>query len=963
MGRSPPGGGAHPTGRRAAGFLAGLGAYDAGMDPTREVDGSGVRVLDPVTSWDPVGTEEHHASLRRDVRLVGRLLGEAIERQEGPDLLELVEQVRAASKLERNAPAGLAAMLRGVDHATALRLARAFAAYFQLANVTEQVHRTAALERIRREERNWLHGAIGRIAEHRLPSAQVAETLERLELRPVFTAHPTESARRSVLAKVLEVARLLFALDAEPPPAEQRRLVGRLSELIELLWQTSELRARRPRPVDEAQNVLYYLGQLADHAVPMLLEDVDAELRERLGLQLPFGVSPLRFGSWVGGDRDGNPSVTPAVTTAVLELQHRRAVRRLVALMDELISALSNSTAIVAISEALGESLRADKDALPETFARFGALDVDEPYRLKCSCIRQRLLNTESRVLSAGVHRPGIDYASTDELLADLRLIYDSLCENRGERIANGPVLRLSRQVATFGLCLAVLDVREHAAKHHDALDALYAHLGELDVAYAALSPAERRGLLRRELAGARPLSSVRTRLEGEAATTFETFAAIATALDRFGDEAIESYIVSMTRGSDDILAAVVLAREAGLVDPRRGVARIGFVPLLESVTELKAAGTILDELLFDPSYRSLVAARGEVQEVMLGYSDSNKDAGVTTSQWEIHKAQRDLREVARAHGVALRLFHGRGGTVGRGGGPSGEAILAQPHGTVDGFLKVTEQGEVISDKYGLASLGRENLEVSLAAVIESTLFHRQSRQRQATFDRWAETMEVVSAAAERAYRSFVDREGLPAYYFSSTPVEELGELNLGSRPSHRPGAGADVSSLRAIPWVFGWTQSRQIVPGWFGVGAGLRAARSDGRGEVLAEMYERWPFFRTFIGNVEMTLVKTDLAIARRYVEALTEEHLHPVLGAIAAEHDAAVGEVLAVTLEAELLEQRPLLKRTLAVRDDYLRPMHLLQIELLARRRQQGDVDPELQRALLLTVNGIATGLRNTG
>ncbi|MCU1492038.1 MAG: argE, partial [Acidimicrobiaceae bacterium] len=771
-------------------------------------------VLDPAGSYDPVSTEEHHAALRRDIRLLGRFLGETLIRQEGPALLDLVEQVRAASKLERepsgesawDGPVGLAAILRQVDAPTALRLARAFAAYFQLANVSEQVHRAAALGRNRRGEQTWLRGALDRIKSREVPVELLAETMHRLELRPVFTAHPTESARRSVLSKVLAVAGIVEQLGADPAPGERRRLEGRLRELIELLWQTSELRSRRPRPVDEALNILYYLDQAYRESVPPLLDDLDEELA-RMGVVLGFGESPLRFGSWVGGDRDGNPAVTPEVTTEALLIQHERAFRRLVALLDQLIQELSNSIAIVAVSDELRESLEHDQECLPAVYERYVRLDAEEPYRLKCSYIRQRLLNTRERIGADAPHKPGADYRSTADLLADLRVVYESLLANRGELVANGPVLRLSRLVATFGLHLATLDVREHADKHHLTLASCYDALGELDRPYSELDRAERRVLLANELAAARPLTSSRTRLEGIAGTTLGTFASIGAALDRFGEDTIESYIVSMTRGSDDILAAAVLAREAGLVDPRSGSARIGFVPLLESVAELKSAGPILEDLLTEPSYRALVDARGSVQEVMLGYSDSNKDAGVTTSQWEIHKAQRQLRDVAQRHGVRLRLFHGRGGTVGRGGGPSGEAILAQPHGTVDAFLKVTEQGEVISDKYGLEPLGRENLEVSLAAVIESSLLHQESRQDAQTLARWAETMDLVSAAAGSAYRGFVETEGLPAYYFASTPVEELGDLNLGSRPSHRPGAGADLSSMRAIPWVFGWTQ------------------------------------------------------------------------------------------------------------------------------------------------------------
>ena len=694
----------------------------------------------------------------------------------------------------------------------------------------------------------------------------------------------------------------------------------------------------------------------------MVLDEVDEELA-RFGVELDFASSPLRFGSWVGGDRDGNPFVTPELTTEILLIQHEVGFRQLFHLLDELIRALSNSTAIIGVTPELAASMEDDRRHLPDVYDRFIRLDAEEPYRLKCSYIRERLTNTRERMKDDTEHEPGRDYRHLEQFVAELALVSDSLSANRAGAVADGILRRTASLVATFGFGVATLDVREHSDKHHGALAPMFDRLGELDRPYAELSRAERTDLLHRELEGTRPLSFPDLVLGDEEEKTYRTFRTIAAGLDRFGDGVIESYIVSMTRGADDILAAVVLGREAGLMAARGTGTRIGFVPLLETVAELRASGELLDELLSDPTYRRMVSARGEVQEVMLGYSDSNKDAGVTTSQWEILKAQRSLRDVATSHGVALRLFHGRGGTVGRGGGPSAEAILAQPYGTVDTFLKVTEQGEVISDKYALASLGREHLEACLAAVIESSLLHLESRQPASVLDRWSGAMEVISDAAETAYRELLEVDDFARYFGDSTPVAELGQLNLGSRPAHRPGGNPDVRALRAIPWVFGWTQSRQIIPGWFGVGAGITAARSTGLGPLLAEMYAEWPFFRTFVANVEMTLAKTDLAIAHTYVEALVEPSLHHVFDRIADECGATVAAVLEITGESDLVTSRPLLKRSLETRDDYLRPMHHLQVELLGRHRRAEGSDPVLQRALLITVNGIAAGLRNTG
>ncbi|GAA2151481.1 phosphoenolpyruvate carboxylase type 1 [Humibacillus xanthopallidus] len=884
--------------------------------------------------------------LDADVQLLTRLLYETVERHDSAEVVTQMQDVErwASAAHASGSPADDARItqaLSALDPDRSAKLARAFTVYFHLINVAEQVHR---LDESALHDGASLADTMDAVRAAGLDTADLSRTVEQVEVRPVFTAHPTEASRRSVLTKIRQVADLLEErADPRSQPGDGARVERRLAEVIERLWQTDELRVDRPRVIEEARSALFYLEELADQVLPEVVDELAAGLAG-LGVDLSPTAVPVRLGSWVGGDRDGNPLVTPAVTEEVLLQQTRTALRVLERNLQALQVEMSESSRVVPPSD--------------EVLALTEGAQTEEPYRAALQTMLDRLAATSGRLLD-GQHSER-SYADADELLADLATIHRSLVDHRGELTARGPVSRVMRTVSLIGFHLAVLDIREHAAHHHTTLAQLYDLVGQ-DPAYATLSPQERTDLLARELAEPRPLLSPTTRLEGVPERTMETFHTVRRALDR-DPGAIESYIVSMSEDVDDVLAAAVLARQAGLVDVNAGVARIGFVPLLETPSSLAIAGDFLDRLLSCAPYRELVRLRGDSQEVMLGYSDSSKLGGITVSRWGLHRAQRELVEVARTHGVSLVMFHGRGGSVGRGGGPTHEAIVAQPAGTVSGRIKFTEQGEVISDKYLVRSLAHHNMELSLAATLRAATLRREAQNTIEVRRRWDSLMDVISEASHAAYLDLVGDEAFPEYFRQSTPVDELADLNLGSRPARR-GGGGRLEDLRAIPWVFGWTQSRQLIPGWFGVGSGLAAAIDAGYSDQLEEAVRRWRFLRMFLSNVEMTLSKTDLAISRRYVEQLVDPSLQRFFGAVTDEHTRTVQHLLAVTGKDALLSDEPVLRRTFAVRHGRLHAVHELQIALLQRTRSGQAADPELRRALLLTMNGIAAGLRNTG
>ncbi|MGJ9449891.1 phosphoenolpyruvate carboxylase [Actinotignum sp. GS-2025b] len=930
--------------------------------------------VDRTTARSP---EDFDAPLRAVVRRLSTMLGQEIAQQHGEETLDLIEKVRAAAR-DLDSETAASEVQRSLDNMstdTAIILTRAFAEYFLLANAAEQTFRIKVIGDKDPAE-SWVPRAISRIYDA-VGLEGLQKTVDSLDIRLVFTAHPTEAQRRAVLTKLRRVSEIVET-ETEEGSEERARQDRELASVMESIWLTDELRRVQPTPLDEARNVMWYLRSLYTDTLPDVITDFRDEL-ERYGAHLPEDAVPIRFGSWIGGDRDGNPYVTAEVTADVLRLQSSTAIDIAVWFVNRAMLSLSISSRLSGDDAALLASLEEDfrfPDLVDEDSR---ALYAEEPYRLKLGAIRSKLNNTKARITTGAEHIPGHDYATGTEIQEEFQLLRDALRRHGAERVADGLLATAQQIIHGMGLGLVILDVREHSEKHFELLSELFNRFGGLEADYATLSREERTALLGRELASARPLAPALINTDDSPLTessqkTFEVFRAIRQAHKIYGTDAITTYLVSMTHGPDDILSVALLAREAGIIDLESAEKRadLGFAPLLEEVPELRRAGEILDTLLSDPSYREIVRLRGNRQEVMLGYSDSNKDAGVVTSQWEIHQAQRQLRDVAARHGVTLRLFHGRGGSVGRGGGPTYDAILSQPYGVLDGEIKFTEQGEVISDKYTLPALARENLSLTLAAVMEASALHREPRNSNVSLSRYDEVMDFLSGAAYQRYRVLADDPDLPEYFVTSTPVELLGDLNIGSRPSKRTTSEKGLDGLRAIPWVFGWTQSRQIVPGWFGAGSGLRAAREAGYGEDLKKMVRSWQFFRTTMSNIEMTLAKTDMDIAGHYVRTLVPERLHHIYAEIREEYELTVRELEALLAEDDLLDTQPVLQRTLRIRDQYLKPIHYLQVALLARvRADAGSADglsgkeqsADEQRALLTTINGISAGMKNTG
>jgi phosphoenolpyruvate carboxylase len=905
--------------------------------------------------------------LKEDIRLLGRLLGDTLREQEGAEAFEIVERIRRSSiAFHRDNDAAARDELEGtLDRLTTdetMIVVRAYSYFSHLANIAEDLHH------IRRSRSHRIAGSAPRegslpYALRRADEAGVAPTVladffDEALIVPVLTAHPTEVQRKSVLDTERKIAGLLEHRDRTLLTPEEREANDEaVRRNVLALWQTRMLRRQRLAVIDEVANGLAFYDHTFLQELPRLYASLEDELARRDAGAFRELPPFLRMGSWIGGDRDGNPFVTADVLRRALRMQSARIFTWYLEQLHELGADIPGATTVIDVSTDLLDLAGRSPDAHPQR--------ADEPYRRALTGLYARIAATARELdhLEAMRHAVGeaAPYASPDEFAADLDTIHRSLCEHNSALLARGRLRSLRRAVGVFGFHLASVDLRQNSEVHERVVAELFA-AARPGVDYRALDEEARVALLTGELATARLLSSPFVDYSDETRGELEICRAAAEMRRRYGDASIVNYVISKTDDASDVLEVALLLREAGLLRPHEDRLDLNIVPLFETITDLRNAGRVMDRLLSLPDYARFLPARNGTHEVMLGYSDSNKDGGFLTSGWELFKAERALVEVFTRHGVRLRLFHGRGGSVGRGGGPTYQAVLAQPAGAVQGQIRVTEQGEVIAAKYGNPDIGRRNLETLVAATLEATLLPELGGTPKAAY---VEAMDALSEHAFRAYRKLVyETPGFERYFWESTVISEIADLNIGSRPASRKKSTA-IEDLRAIPWVFSWAQCRLMLPGWYGFGTAVDAwlAENPGGLELLREMHRDWPFFASLLSNMDMVLAKTDLAIASRYAALVSDDALREqIFPRLRAEHRATVQNLLSISRADRLLQSNPLLARSIRNRFPYLDPLNHIQVELL-RRYRAGDRDDRTKRGIHLTINGIAAGLRNSG
>jgi phosphoenolpyruvate carboxylase len=890
--------------------------------------------------------------LRTAVRFLGRVLGDVIRAQDGQAVFNQIEEIRQASVgFHRQGTAEAARLmaerLGGLSLSDTVRFVHSFACFLQITNIAEdQIQRRRGRSGDTRPD--TLAGALRTLAAEGIEAQAVRDLLAQALIAPVITAHPSEVRRKSVLDRQSAIAANLDALDAARTEAERAAIETELVRQVSIFWRTRLLRVVQPQVGDEIENAVSFFERSFLAALPALY----AHWREVLGEdQL---ASFLRVGSWVGGDRDGNPYVTAEVLRQAVARQAKAALGLYLQRVHEIGAELSISGRLTAVTPELQALSEASPDTSPHR--------IEEPYRRALIGIYARLAATHARLTGEPPSRPPAGeapaYATPDELKAELQVVLDSLMAEHGAAFAHGPLPELIRAVDVFGFHLATLDIRQNSAVHARVIGEWLKHAGVCED-YAALDEAARCALLQKELGHGRLLRSPFAAYSEEAEREYAALAAAAEVKRLYGPGAIRRYIISNTQSVSDLLEVYLLLKEVGLFTPGSPPnAEIYSEPLFETIEDLRAAAETMARYLETPFVRGLLAPVG-LQEVMIGYSDSNKDGSYLTSSWELHKASRAICAVVGGHGLKLQLFHGRGGAVGRGGGSSFEALLAQPQGTVNGRIRITEQGEVVANKYGDPEIAGQSLETLTAGVVLASLRRRPDGE---VAPPHGAAMDALSRAAMQAYRALVyEIPNFVDYFYEATPISEIADLNIGSRPTSRSGQRS-IQTLRAIPWVFSWSQSRAMVPGWYGFGSAVK--NSGVPMQALRDMHQAWPFFATTLDNMEMVLAKADLGIASRYAGLVQDEALaETVFRHIRAEWDLTLEALLAITGQGALLEKNPDLAAMIRSRLPYIDPLNHLQIELL-RRLRTGDGDPaEVREGIHLTINGIAAGLRNTG
>lgn len=921
----------------------------------------------PNSQTQPIDKEK---PLRVDVRFLGNILGKVIIHQEGKDIFDVEEKIRALTKDMRKAYVksqkdDLVSTIKNLSDNGIYKVARAFTTYFKLVNIAEQNHRI----RRRREYkyvsdiRDSVEGSIESLfhtlGERDISYSDFRSLVDKMSIELVLTAHPTEVNRHIVLEKFRRISYLLEEFQNPILSAEEKNTIHmKIKSEVISLWQTEEVPSFKITPIDEARSAQYYFKETIFEALAVVYLEFEERIREHYGLDEVELPAFFRFGSWVGGDRDGNPFVTHEITLEVLKMQMELVLEKYLEQVDRLINQLSSSNKLIPVSNELIESVKSDKKLLKHDS---GIRNSDEIYRIKLSYIKSKIESTIKRIRGEVYN---IAYANKNQLTADLEIIDRSLRANRGGLLADSTLKKLIRQVSVFGFHMAKLDIRQNSEVHVRAITEITRGLDLVN--YSELSEKERFSWLTAEINNPRPLIPKWLELSSETTELLKTFAAVRTALDEINNECIDTYVISMTSSASNVLEVLLLAKEAGLYVKDGGKIKslLNIVPLFETIDDFKNAPQIMKTLYENKLYREHLRSRDDISEIMIGYSDSGKDGGHLCSSWEIHKAQRTLKKLADQYGIRNKFFHGRGGTVSRGGGPTNQAILARPSGTVDGMIKITEQGEVVYSNYSLPEIAEDNLELVLSSVILTSLGKEDVNPM------WQEVMEELSSSAREAWRSFVyDNPDFYPYFKQATPISVLQQMQIGSRPAKRKQTDR-IEDLRAIPWVFSWTQNRHLLTGFYSVGTALNNfVKKDPENnlDLLRDMYNNWKFFKSHIDNIQMTLSKADMWIALEYSLLVTPRELGKTMfKKVRDEYNLTQDLVMKITSQGEILDNNPFLRKSIELRNPYIDSLSYIQVALL-RRISKSEISEEeredLTDIIKLTINGIAAGLKNTG